>query len=112
MRNAFSRHNDITFAQIVPHVSDDWTLGLESLPAGIHLLETSFGDLHTLATGTGNGLEVKRKNSEFSQYNADFPVITPNLDWNPSALKNALRMGLSEEIKDSFWYTEIPDQPP
>jgi hypothetical protein len=46
--------------------------------------------------------EIKQNNSEFSQYYAEFQVIAADLDWNPSALWNALRMGLSEEMKDSF----------
>jgi hypothetical protein len=54
--------------------------------------------------------EIKQKNREFSQYYAEFQVIAADLDWNPSALRNALRMGLSEEMKDSFTYSEMPEE--
>jgi len=51
-------------------------------------------------------------NRKFSQYYAEFQVIAADLDWNPSALRNALRMGLSEEMKDSFTYSDMPDELP
>ena len=56
--------------------------------------------------------EIKQKNREFSQYYAEFQVIAADLDWNPSALRNALRSGLSQEMKDSFIYTDMPDELP
>jgi len=56
--------------------------------------------------------EITKKNSEFSQYYAEFQVIAADLDWNPSALQNALRMGLSEEMKDSFTYSDMPEELP
>ena len=56
--------------------------------------------------------EINQKNREYSQYYAEFQVIAANLDWNPSALRNALRSGLSEEMKDSFIHPDMPDQLP
>jgi hypothetical protein len=56
--------------------------------------------------------EITQKNREFSQYYAEFQVITADLDWNPLALRNALRSGLSEEMKDSFIHTDMPDDLP
>jgi hypothetical protein len=56
--------------------------------------------------------EIKQKNREFSLYYAEFQVIAADLDWNPSALRNALRSGLSEEMKDSFIHTDMPDDLP
>jgi hypothetical protein len=47
-------------------------------------------------------LEIKQKNHEFSQNYAEFQVIAANLDWNPSSLWNAVRMGLLEEMNDCF----------
>jgi len=51
-------------------------------------------------------------NREFSQYYANFQVITTDLDWNPLALKNALKMGLSEEMKDYFTYSDMHEELP
>jgi hypothetical protein len=56
--------------------------------------------------------EIKLKNCEFSVYYAEFQVIAADLDWIPSALRNALRSGLSEEMKDSFIHTDMPDELP
>jgi hypothetical protein len=56
--------------------------------------------------------EIKQKNREFSQYYTEFQVIAAALDWNPSALRNAFRSGLSEEMKDSFIHTDMPDELP
>jgi hypothetical protein len=56
--------------------------------------------------------DIKQRNREFSLYYAEFQVIAADLDWNPSALRNALRSGLSEEMKDSFIHTDMPDALP
>jgi hypothetical protein len=56
--------------------------------------------------------DIKQKNHEFSQYYAEFQVIAADLDWNPSALLNALRTGLSEEMNDSFTYSNMPEELP
>jgi hypothetical protein len=53
--------------------------------------------------------EMKQKNREFSLYYSEFQVIAADLDWNSSALRNALRSGLSEEMKDAFIHTDMPD---
>jgi hypothetical protein len=51
-------------------------------------------------------------NCEFSQYYAEFQVIAANLDWIPSALRIAMKSGLSEENKDSFRHTDMQDELP
>jgi hypothetical protein len=56
--------------------------------------------------------EIKHQNSEFSQYQAEIQVIAANLNWNPSALPNTLRMWLSQEMKDCFTYSEMPEDIP
>jgi len=100
MRYAFNRLRGIALGQILPHVREDGTIGLEDLPACIQLLEAAFGDPNQVATAERKMREIKPKNREFSQYYAEFQVIAADLDWNPSALRNALRMWLSEEMKD------------
>jgi len=46
--------------------------------------------------------EIEQKNHEFSQDYAEVQVIAADLDWNSSALWNALRMGLSKEMNINF----------
>jgi len=55
---------------------------------------------------------MKQKNREFSQDYAEFQVIAADLDWNLLALRNAPRSGLSEEMKDSFIYTDMAEELP
>jgi len=87
-------------------------IGLEGLPAFIQLLAVAFGDLDQVATAEQMMREIDQKHSEFSQNYGDVQVITANLDWNPSTLRNALRMGLCEEVKDSFTYSDMPEELP
>jgi len=112
MRYAFNRLSGIALKQILPHVRDNGEIGLEDLPAFIQLLEAAFGDPDRVATAERNMKEIKQKSREFSLYYAEFQVIAADLDWNPSARRNALRSGLSEEMKDSFIHTDMPEERP
>jgi len=51
-------------------------------------------------------------NREFSQYYAELQVIAADLDGNPWASRNTLPMGLSEEMKDAFTYSDMPEELP
>jgi hypothetical protein len=66
MRYAFNRLRDIVFGQILPHVREDGTIGLEDLPAFIPLMEAAFGVPDRVATAKQNMREIKHKNREFS----------------------------------------------
>jgi len=112
MRYAFNRLRGVALSQILPHVRENGEIGLEDLPAFIHLLEATLGVPNRVAAAKRKMLEIKRKNCELSQYYAEFQVIAADLDWNPSALRNTLRMGLSEEMKDSFTYSHMPEELP
>jgi len=56
--------------------------------------------------------EIKQKNRKFPQYFAEFQVIAGDPDWNHSALRNALHMGLSSEMKDFLTYSEMSEEHP
>jgi len=112
MRYAFNRLRGVALGQILPHLREDGTIGLDDLPALVQLLEAAFGDPVRIATAERKIREIKHKNREFSQYYAEFQVIAAVLDWNPSALRNAVRIGLSEEMKDSFTYSDMPEELP
>ena len=112
VRYAFNRLRGVALGQILPHVREDGTIGLEDLPALIQLLEAAFGDPDRVATAERKMREIKQKHHEFPQYYAEFQVIAADLDWNPSALRNTLKMGLSEEMKDSFTYSNMPEELP
>ena len=93
----------------MPHVREDGEIGLENRPTLIQLLEAAFGDPDRVATAERKMREIKHTNRWFSQYYAEFQVIAGDLDRNPSASQNALQMGLSEEMKDSFMYSDMPE---
>jgi hypothetical protein len=112
MRPAFNRLRGVALGQILPHVREDGTIGLENLLAFIQLLEAACGDPDQVATAGQTMWEVNQKNREFSQYYAEFQVIAADVNWNPSAWQNALRLGLSEEMKDSFTYSDMPKDLP
>jgi len=112
MRYAFYGLRGVALGQISPHVREDREIGLEDLPPCIRLLEAAFGDPDRVATAEQKMPEIKQKTREFSLYYAEFQVIAEDLDWDPSSLRNALRMGWSEEMKDSFMYSDMPERLP
>jgi len=112
MRYAFNHLMGVALGLILPHVREDGTTGLEDLPTFIQLPEAAFGDRDRVATTEQTMREITQKNREFSQYYPQFQVFAADLVWNPSALRNALRMGLSEEMKDSSTYSDMPDELP
>jgi hypothetical protein len=54
--------------------------------------------------------EIQQTFTQFSQSYAKFKYIAADHDWNPLALRNALRMGLSAEMKDSFTCNNMPEE--
>ena len=108
MRYAFNCLRGIALGQILPHVREDRMIGLEDLPALIQQLEAAFGDPEQVATTERKMLEIKQKHHAFSRYYAEFQVIAADLDWNSWALRDAFRIGFSEEVKDSFTYSDLP----
>jgi hypothetical protein len=112
MRYTFNRLTGLALRQILPHIPDNGDIGLDNLSALIQLLEAAFGDPDRVATTERNMREIMQKNREFSQYYAECQVIVAIIDGNPSARQNALRSGLSEAMKDSFIYTDMPEDLP
>ena len=110
IRYAFIRLRGMTLGQILPHAREDGEIGLEDLPTFIQLLEAAFEDPDEVATAERTMREIKQKHCEFSHYYAEFQMIAADLDWNPAALRNALRIGLSEELKDCFTYSDMPEE--
>jgi len=80
MRYTFNRLRGRALGQILPHVREDGTIGLEDLSASIQLLEAAFGDPDRVATAERKMPEIKQKNHEFSQYYSEFQVIAADLD--------------------------------
>ena len=110
MQFAVNSVRGVALGQILPHIREAREIGLEGLPAFIQLLEAAFGDPYQVTAAERKMREIKQKNCEFCQYNAQYKVIAANLDWNPLALWKALQMGLSDEMKDSFTNSDMPEE--
>jgi hypothetical protein len=76
----FNSLSGVALAQILPHVQEDGTLGLDNLPALIQLLEAAFVDHDPVATAERKVREIKQINSEFSQYYGEFQAIAAELN--------------------------------
>jgi len=112
MRYAFNRLTGVALGQIAPHVWGDGVFGQGQVSALIPLLESAFEDPDGVATTERKMRVIKQNNREFPQDHVEFQVITTDLDWNPAVSPNALWMGLSEELKDSFTYSDMPEELP
>jgi hypothetical protein len=93
----------------LPHGWKNRAIELEDLPVFIQFLEVAFGDHDQVATAERKMQEMIQKTRQFSQYSGKFPVIATDLDWNPSALRDALRMQLSKTITDSLRNSDVTD---
>ena len=112
MPYAFNRLRGVALDQILPHVCEDRMIGLQDRPAFVPLSEEAFGYHNQVINAERKMREIEEYNRAFSQYYAEFRVITANLDCNRFALQNALRMGLSEEMRNSFTYSDMPKEFP
>jgi len=112
MQCALNHLREVALGQIMPHVQESGEIWLEDLPAVVELLEAAFGDPDQVATAERKMHQIKLLIRVFSQHYAEFRVIAAHMDWNPSALRNALRMGSSEEMNDSFTYSDMVKEPP
>jgi len=78
----------------------------------MQLLEAAFGDSDRVASAERTMQEIEQMNREFSQYYAELQVIAADLYGNPWASRNTLPMRLSEEMKDAFTYSDMPEELP
>jgi len=98
------------WGQILPHIRESRTIGLKDLPAFINLLKAAFGDPDQVTTRERKMRDIMQMNPKLSQYHAAFEVISADLDFNPSAIRNTLQMGFSQEMKDSFTNSGMPEE--
>jgi hypothetical protein len=69
---AFIHLRGVALGQILPHVREDGTIGLEDLQAFVQLLEGAFGDPDRVATAERKMRDIKHRSREFSQYYTEF----------------------------------------
>lgn len=97
----------IAIEQILQHVQEDGTLGLGDLSHIIYQPEVGFEYPDRMVTTKQKYRDVIQRMCDFSPCNAQYQVFTTELDWNPSALRHALRMGLADNMKYSLQYRDI-----
>ncbi|KAF8246980.1 hypothetical protein K440DRAFT_644300 [Wilcoxina mikolae CBS 423.85] len=85
---------------------------LESLKDLIDLLDLGFRNEDKAATAKRELMRLKYHNCEFSQYYIKFQKYIADVKWKVEANLNALRNGLSKELKDSLEYTDLPENLP
>jgi hypothetical protein len=66
------------------------------------MLELAFGDQDKAATAKRELLRLKQRDREFCQYYAEFQRYVADVKWNAEAQMDALRNGLSNELKVSL----------
>jgi len=99
MRYWFNCLRGVALAQILPPIREDGTIGLADLPGYVQLLDGAFGDPDRVATTERHMCENQPKDRMLSQYCAELQVMAADVDWDPSALWNDLRIGSSNEMK-------------
>jgi hypothetical protein len=109
---AFNPMGGIDFGQRLPHVQEDWTIGLGDPAAYIELLEAALWEQDSIGTAKLNLREILHQNHYLSQYFAEFGVIPDQLDWNPLALGKALTKELSEQMNISLTCSRMPEEVP
>jgi hypothetical protein len=111
LRYAVGRLEKVALAQIMPYCDDvSGEVKIDSLMTLVDMLELTFGDQVKAATAKRELLKLKQRDREFSQYYAEFQRYMADINWNTEAQMDALRNGLSNELKDSLQHADIPDK--
>jgi hypothetical protein len=110
LRYAVGRLEKVALAQIMPYCDEvSREVKLDSLKVLIDMLELAFGDQNKVVTAKRELLKLKQRDREFSQYYAEFQRYVADVKWNTEAQMDALRNGLSNELKDSLQHADTPD---
>ena len=77
MRYAFNRLRGVALGQILPHVREDGTTGLEDRPAFLQLLEAAFVEADQIATAERKMRQIKQKTMSFLSIMLSFKSLLP-----------------------------------
>jgi hypothetical protein len=73
------------------------------------MLELAFRVQDKAVTAKRELLKLKQRDRKFSLYYAEFQRYVADVKWNTEAQMDALRNGLSNELKDSLRHADTPD---
>jgi len=99
MADAFNRLEGRAQAQILPYIQAGATFSLPDVDDIICVLNNAFGDPDPLATARSKPYQLKQGKNEFTNYFAEFQILVSKLDWNERAKTDALKEGLSIELR-------------
>jgi hypothetical protein len=99
MAYAFNRLEGRAQAQILPYIQAGATFSLPDVEDIIRILNNAFGDPDPIATARSKLHSLKQGKKEFTNYFAEFQTLVSKLDWNERAKIDALKEGLSIEIR-------------
>src|SRR6202022_584910 len=110
LRYAVRRLEGVALDQLMPYCDEiSGEVKLNTLKDLIDMLDLAFGDQDKAATAKRELLKLKQRDREFSQYFTEFQRYVADIKWNTEAQLDALRNGLSNELKDSLQHTDIPE---
>ena len=98
MAYTFNRLQGRAQAQVLPFIKGD-TIDLKDADDIIQILHNAFGDPDPAATARAKLSTLKQGKKEFNAYFADFQMLVSKLNWNEDAKLDALREGLSHELR-------------
>ena len=110
LRYAVGCLKGVALAQIMPRCDEiSGEVKLDTLKDLVDLLDLAFEDQDKVQTAKRELLRLKQRDREFSQYYAEFQRYVADVKWNEDAQLDALRQGLSNELKDSLQHIEEPE---
>lgn len=96
--------------QVVPLVSINPTAPFSNVEEFVAYLQSSFGDPDPRGTARRELISLKQGKGDFATYYSEFLRLMAYLEYNESAKIDALREGLSEELKDALTFrTDLPN---
>jgi hypothetical protein len=98
MAYTFNRLQGRAQAQILPFIKGG-TIELGDAEDIIRILHNAFGDPDPVATARAKLSTLKQGKKEFNTYFAEFQMLVSKLNWNEDAKLDALREGLSHDLR-------------
>jgi hypothetical protein len=107
-RYAVGRLEKVALEQIIPYWHEiSGEVKLDSFKTLVYMLELAFQDQNKAATTKRELLRLKQRDCEFSQCYVKFQRYVAQVKWNAEAQMDTLRNGLSNELKDFFFFNML-----
>jgi hypothetical protein len=112
MQYIVSRLDGNAYRMIGPYMREADRIDLADVQELWDVLDTAYDDPDRMGTAERELGNLKQGGREFSAYYADFQRLMAELDWNTGPKKNALYTGMSEELKDTIYHHDLPEDWP